>query len=247
MLYEERSEIIISLLEQKNTVSTKELIKILKVSEATVRRDLDSLEDEGKISRVHGGAILRKFETEEDNVEKKSISNILEKNQVAKTAASLIKDKEFIYLDAGTTTFAMIPYLKGKDITVVTNGLSHIDELLKNKINSYLIGGHIKESTRALVGSIALNNLESVNFSKVFIGANGVDLKFGFTTPDIEEARLKSKAIENAVEAYILADNSKFGKVYFSKIVGLDSATIITDNIEVVSLDVRKKTKVIGG
>ncbi|WP_100065317.1 DeoR/GlpR family DNA-binding transcription regulator [Miniphocaeibacter massiliensis] len=246
MLYEKRKKLILEILEEKNSVTTIELVEKLKVSEATIRRDLSNLEKEGNIYRVHGGAVLKDIELEEENIEEKSVLNIHEKRKIAKKAASLVKDKEFIYLDAGTTTYEMIPFLKDKDITVVTNGLTHIEELLKYKIESYLIGGRVKSTTRALVGSIALNNLKVVNFSRAFIGVNGIDIKFGYTTPDIEEAVLKSKAIENSIKAYILADYSKFGKVYFSKIAELEKATIITENIKEINENILKRTKIIG-
>ena len=246
MLIEERNKVILEILEEKGSVTTIELVEKLKVSEATIRRDLSNLEKEEKLYRVHGGAVLKNIEREEEDIEKKSILNISEKKRIAKKAANLVKDKEFIYLDAGTTTYQMIPFLKNKDITVVTNGLTHIEELLRYKIESYLIGGHVKPTTKALVGSIALNNLKVVNFSRAFIGVNGIDTKFGYTTPDIEEAILKSNAIENAIEAYILADYSKFGKVYFSKIAELERATIITDSIEGINKNILKKTKIIG-
>lgn len=246
MLFEERAKLIINQLEEKSTVSNKELIKLLNVSEATIRRDLDVLEEEGILNRVHGGAILKKIEVKEDTMEEKFVLNLKEKKQIAKIASIVVEEKDFIFLDAGTTTFELIPYLKDKNITVVTNGLMHLEELMKYNINSYLIGGHIKKSTKALVGSIALNNLKTVNFSKAFIGANGIDSKYGLTTPDIEEASIKSKAIENSLKAYILVDGSKFGKVYFSKIAELNQGTIITNDISKISDEIKKKAKILG-
>ena len=246
MLFEERAKLIIEQLEEKNTVSNKELIKLLNVSEATIRRDLDVLEEEGILNRVHGGAVLKKIEVKEDTAEEKFASRIKEKKQIAKIASILVEEKDFIFLDAGTTTFELIPYLQDKNITVVTNGLMHLEELMKYNINSYLIGGYIKKSTKALVGSIALNNLKAVNFSKAFIGINGIDSKYGFTTPDVEEANIKIKAIENSLKAYILADESKFGKVYFSKIAELDQGTIITNDRSKVSDEIKKKAKILG-
>lgn len=247
MLYEERSKIIIKNLEEKTAITTRELTKLLNISEATVRRDLDNLEKEGKIARVHGGAVLKKFEVEEATTEEKFVSNIIGKQIIGKIAANLVEDTDVIYLDAGTTTFEMIPFLKNRDVTVVTNGIMHIEKLIEYEIKCYLIGGYIKKSTKALIGAMAINNLKSINFSKAFIGANGVDIKSGYTTPDVEEAILKSKALDNSLKSYILADKSKFGRVYFSKIADLNRATIISDSTKELNKDIFKKTQIIGG
>ena len=246
MLFEERSINILKLLDVEDFVTTTDLVRILNVSEATIRRDLKALEEEDKLIRIHGGAKRKELLKIEQSYKEKTISFIEEKKRIAKYAANLVEKQDFIYLDAGSTTYEMIPFLADKDITVVTNGLMHINKLMEYSIKSYLIGGFIKESTGALIGSIALGNLELVNFSKSFIGVNGMDIKAGFTTPDLEEGKLKSKAIDNSIQSFILADKSKFNKIYFYKIKDLKKGIIITDTKEKDLDKYSQITKIIG-
>lgn len=246
MLFDERNKLILDILDKEEFVKTVDLIERLNASEATIRRNLKDLEDSNKIVRVHGGARKKDINKDEKSFKEKSTKNLEEKQIIGKRASEIVRDDDFIYLDAGTTTFEMIPYLENKNITVVTNGLTHLERLMEYKINTYLIGGYVKETTRALIGSIALSNLEKVNFSKAFIGVNGIDIKFGYTTPDVEEAKLKSKAMENSIESYVLADFSKFNKVYFSKIKELNKGVIITGKNNLENKNYYEKTKIIG-
>ncbi|MER2063973.1 MAG: DeoR family transcriptional regulator, partial [Alkalibacterium sp.] len=138
-------------------------------------------------------------------------------------------DFDVIYLDAGTTTYAMIPYLEGKRITVVTNGVPHAALLTDLNIETILLGGKIKQRTKAIIGSVAERQLNEVNFTKAFMGMNGVDITQGFTTPDTEESAVKRKAILQSSQSYVLADVSKLDEVSFSKVADLDECTLITN------------------
>jgi DeoR family transcriptional regulator, fructose operon transcriptional repressor len=229
MLTPERQQIILSLLKEKGVVKLQELIEETNASESTIRRDLIQLEEDKKLKRVHGGASLLQGKRNEPSMTEKSFINLQHKIDIAKTSASYIKDGDSIYLDAGTTTQQMIPYLKQKKLTVVTNGITLIEPLLEKSITTYLLGGLIKGSTQAIIGRSALDTLRSYRFDKCFIGTNGVDLEYGFTTPDPEEALIKQTAIMLSQEAYVLADQSKIGEVSFSKITDMEEAVLITN------------------
>ncbi len=230
MLTEERQQMILEILKNKGIVKINELVKLTDTSESTIRRDLTYLESIQEVKRVHGGATLVKGRLNEPSYKEKLVQNISEKSKIAKYAASLIEEGDSIYLDAGTTTFEMIQYIDKKDIVVVTNGLKHIDALVEQDINAYILGGRVKARTKAVVGTDALKNLEKFRFDKCFIGANAIHQEYGFTTPDSEEAILKENAIELSKESYVLADESKFGEVAFVKIADIDKAEIITDS-----------------
>ena len=235
MLTEERYEIILSLLKEKGLIKVTELMDVLNASESTIRRDLCSLESKDFLKRIHGGAKSIDYKLMELSYKDKLFKNIHEKNILAEYAASLIEDGECIFLDAGTSTYELIKYLHNKDILVVTTGLNHIDALVDNDIRCYMIGGNVKLNTRAIVGSHAVNCLSKFRFDKCFIGTNGIDLNAGFTTPDCEEASIKSCAIDNSKMAFVLADNSKFNEISFVTFCKLDKCTIITnktDNID---------------
>ena len=229
MLSEKRHEIILNLLKLKGFVSLTELLEATESSESTIRRDLSYLESINLLKRVHGGAKSLANVSKELSYNEKSSKSIHEKRAIAKYAASLIEDGDCIFIDAGTTTYELIDYLEGKDILVVSNGLSHIDTLIKKNIKCYVIGGNIKISTKAITGCDALMCLSKFRFDKWFIGANGVHHTYGLTTPDTEEAMLKECAINNSRKAYLLADDSKFGEISTVKFSDINKCVIITN------------------
>jgi DeoR family fructose operon transcriptional repressor len=245
VLTPERHRIILELLESKQVIKLQELVEATNSSESTIRRDLDQLEKSKKLKRVHGGASLLSQKGEELSISEKSTKNLHEKDVIARYAAGLIKDGDCIYLDAGTTIFQMIQYIEAKDIKVVTNGLTHLETLLEKNIPTYLVGGFIKNKTKALVSTGALNGLKEYRFDKSFIGVNGIHLEFGFTTPDPEEASVKNLAIHLGQKTYVLADHSKFHEVTFAKVADLNEATIITNELEQEILtEFREKTSI---
>ena len=131
-------------------------------------------------------------------------------------------------LDAGSSTFEMIQYIDAKDIIVVTNGMTHVEQLLKYGIKTLMIGGQVKETTMATVGANALETLRRYCFDRAFIGMNGIDLKYGFTTPDEQEALIKETAMKLSNDKYILVDQTKFNQVYFARVPKSEGIKIIT-------------------
>ncbi|MGO4936976.1 DeoR/GlpR family DNA-binding transcription regulator [Fundicoccus sp. Sow4_H7] len=231
MLTEERHQAIRNLLKREVIVKLYEIIEATGASESTVRRDLSQLEEAGELVRVHGGA-KRIFSVDyEPSVKEKSEQYRSEKERIGKYAASLIQVNDFIYIDAGTTTFFMLPFIEAEDITVVTNGLEIATYLSDLNIETILIGGFIKPKTRAMIGADAVSQLKQYHFSKAFMGTNGIDSQYGFTTPDREEAHVKQTAINQTNQVYMLSDSSKFDKVSFCKIVELDDAMVITNTL----------------
>ena len=241
MLSQERYDIILNLLKNKEIVKMKEIVDTLKISESTIRRDLSYLEEHGLLKRVHGGATLPENSYEAD-FNTKNIQNKFEKDKIGEAASRIVLEGECIFIDAGTTTERMIKYLQGKNVTVVTNGVTHIPELMKYNIRAYLTGGRIKNTTGALVGVETIESLKKYNFNKCFIGANGIDPETGYTTPDIEEAEIKREVIKKSQKSYILADHKKFGKTSFVSFGELRDSTIITDKLP--AEEYRKKTKI---
>lgn len=240
LITEKRHQLILSELKEKGSVKVADLVEKFNFSESTIRRDLVQLEARHCLKRVHGGAIpvLNKF-VEKSYQDKKS-QFIHQKDGMAKYAASFVQDGESIYLDSGTTTFEMIKYLKEKDIVVVTNGLSHIEALINHEIPCFILGGRVKQKTKAIIGYEALTLLNRYKFDKCFIGSNGVHPIHGFTTPDPEEALIKEHAIKSSATTYVLVDESKFGEVSFTKFADLEEATIITTG----SLDLKAYEKI---
>lgn len=233
MLTEERHSMIIKAVNERSSVTIAELAEILDVSASTVKRDLIILANEGKIIKVRGGAMSKNesFTSVEKNVEEKASICTEEKMTIAKYAAELIENGDFVFLDAGTTTEKMIDYLNVKDVTFVTNGFIHAKKLARKGYKVFITGGEIKASTEAIVGAECVLTLKNYNFTKCFMGTNGISLTAGFTTPDVNEARVKSAAIESSREVYVLADHSKFDEISSATFAGLGKAVIITDRI----------------
>ena len=241
MLNIERYNLILELIKNKKNIKLNELVEEMDVSEATVRRDLNFLEEKGKIRRVHGGAVL--IENKEEDIIYKKMVFSEEKNKIAKAAAALVKNGDIIFLDAGSTTECMIKYLEDKtDIKVVTNGFTHMEELTKLGIETYLIGGKVKIKTGATVGATAAFALKNYNFDISFIGANGITLD-GYSTPDPEEVIVKSEAIKRGKEVYFLCDESKFKANSFINFASLDEGMLITNGKIPMELEknIRKK------
>ncbi|QKY70102.1 DeoR/GlpR family DNA-binding transcription regulator [Lentibacillus sp. CBA3610] len=244
MLTEERHNLILKLLKQDGIVKSQHLMDVVGCSESTVRRDLDQLEDAGELTRIHGGA-KRSYQLDEElTASEKSFKNVQSKEAIGKLAADLVENNDVIFIDAGTTTLAMIAYLQDKQITVVTNGIQHASRLADQGIETFLTGGKIKLSTKAIIGSQSLNELRNYRFDKAFLGMNGIDLSFGCTTPDPEEAALKQMAHQRAASAYLLADQSKWNKVTFANVCELEDVTIVTDRLSDLSQHYREKTTI---
>lgn len=233
MLTSQRHDAIMQILQEKGSVSVSELTVRLQASESTIRRDLVALAKLGKLNKVHGGATLtaRDLILREDSIDDKLKKQVREKKEIAAYAAKQIQSGDFVYLDAGTTTLLMVEFLNQKDVTFVTNGIVHARELVKKGFRTYVLGGELKSTTEAVVGAAAVQNLQNYNFSKAFIGTNGLTVKQGYTTPDIDEAYVKTAAIEHSFVAYVVTDSSKFGKVSTVSFASLEEAIIITDHV----------------
>ena len=228
ILKSKRKQLIMEKLSHDKFVRLDDLVSLLDTSESTVRRDLDELESERKLHRVHGGAELPHSLQEEFTNQQKSIKNIQEKMQVARKAASLISNDDVIFVDAGTTNELLLGYLNQDNLTVVTNSIHHAAKLVDKNIQTIIIGGHVKKSTDASIGAVAYEQIKQLNFDKAFLGINGIDEEF-LTTPDMEEAVIKKTVIENARKSYIVTDSSKIGRVSFAKVDKIENATIITN------------------
>lgn len=245
MLTQDRRQQILNFVLENGSAGVQELSEKFETSESTIRRDLVALAKLGKINKVHGGATVlpQEFIKNEDNVEQKFLKNIDEKLLIAQYAASQVNDDDFVFIDAGTSTYLMLDFLKNSKAAFVTNGISHGKRLAQNGCKVFIIGGEIKDKTDAIIGLVAATNLQKYNFSKAFIGTNGVSEKQGFTTPDTDEAMLKAVAIERSFVSYALVDHTKFGKVSAVTFAPIDSACILCDRCDDDNIKYRSVVK----
>ena len=231
MLTEERKQKILQLLNQETIVKSQRLVQLLQASESTIRRDLKELEEEGLLQRIHGGARINQNLSLEFSVTEKKLKNVEQKKAIAALAVQQIKDEDVIYLDAGTTTSEMIPLLAGRSIRVVTNAPRHAATLIELGIPTMILGGDIKLTTNAVLGTSAIQQLRQLRFNKAFIGINAIDANFGFTTPDVEEAMIKRAALQCAEEVFMVADHTKFSVTAFCNVASIEAAVILTDKL----------------
>jgi DeoR family fructose operon transcriptional repressor len=234
MLTEERLQRIQSLIEERKSVTTQEIVDTLGISESTVRRDFTLLDNQGRITKVRGGAMAKNdcYSTVDDAVSLRQNRNQDEKCIIARYAASLIEPNDFVYLDAGTTTERMIDYLTVKDVVFVTNAVIHARKLSLAGYTTYILGGEFKASTEAIVGVEAVACLRKYNFTKGFWGTNGVSKKCGFSTPDVKEAMVKRAAMESCAKPYVLTDSDKFSRISCVKFGEFANAVIITNQVK---------------
>ena len=174
MLAEERFSLILDLLARQRTATVQELCEALNASESTIRRDLNELDKQGKLNKVHGGATLpdSPFRTDEPTMAAKEELAVSQKQSIAQAAAELILPEDFIYLDAGSSTLALARALSGPALNAsyVTNGVAHARLLAQKGCRVFLPGGLLRPQTEAIIGAAALTAIQQYNFTKAFMG-----------------------------------------------------------------------------
>jgi DeoR family transcriptional regulator, fructose operon transcriptional repressor len=225
MLAEERRQKILEQVsaDERGSIQVAELTRIFGVTGMTIRRDLEILEKESKIRRVHGGAVGITTELTWAPFSERRKEFINEKRQIGKLAAQLIKDGDRIALDSGTTTMQIVRNLGPfNDLTAVTNSLS-IAAVLSQIISGKLIilGGEIRLDEMCVVGSIPVNQVSQYNFDKAFIGTTGFSLEKGVTDSLLPEAEVKRAMIKAAREVILVADSSKWNNKRFIRVAEL--------------------------
>ncbi|MHA6258873.1 DeoR/GlpR family DNA-binding transcription regulator [Sporosarcina sp. CAU 1771] len=231
MFQDERHEQIMKELNRKKSIKTVDLSKKFNVTRETIRRDLQELEEEGLLKKVHGGAILTKTNVEPPYL-KRSQLHLEEKEAIAKRAADLVEDGDSLYIDIGTTTLMMVNYLQGKkNLTVVTNGLLHAVEFTKIEGTKVILsGGEIRAGEMSLSGPISTKGIKHLYVDKSFIGVGGLSIDSGITDYHVHESELRAIMIENSTEVIALADFSKFGVRAFTQVCEIkDLTALITD------------------
>lgn len=242
MFGEERKAKILEYVQQRNSASVQEISAKFDVSESTVRRDLQELEEAKLLRRTHGGAVSLQVVNFEPTFGEKEEKLPNEKMAIATKALAFIQDGDTILMDSGTTTLQLARQLKQASfftkLTVVTNSLLIAQELQNAQgIDVIAVGGSLRRETLAFVGPIAEQSLNFIRVDKAFVATNAFDLEEGLTTPNLIEAATKRKMIEAAKQVILLADHSKFGKVAFAKVVGVSAVdTLICDSAVPVSV-----------
>lgn len=232
-----RMERILRELRQAGSISVERLCALLGVSVATIRRDLQDLEDRGLLRRTHGGAVsieplfyepFRHDSSFQEQIER----HAEEKRRIALTASGMVCDGDTIALTAGTTTTEVVRSIRNRrGVTVVTSTINVAMELTKRKdLEVFVTGGFLRGDWFSLVGSAAGYAMSQINVDKVFLGVNGVDAKNGLTSATSGEADINRIMVEQARQRIVVADHSKLGAIATYRFCGAnDVQVLITD------------------
>ena len=219
MFAEERQNQIAAMLAVHSSIKVTELSETFRVSESTIRRDLQEMEEKNLHKRTHGGAVGLQKRTFEPSFKEKRAEYFEDKIRIGELAAELVNEGDSVILDTGTTTLEIAKRIKGKRVTVITNGLDIAEELSDVEgLEVILTGGTLRGKTRAMVGYLAENTLRNFKADLAFIGTNGISVDDGITTPNHIEAMTKRAMIASANQVYAVCDASKFNEVSFAVI-----------------------------
>lgn len=234
MLANDRYNVILDFLEKEGSIKTSKIVELLGVSLETARRDLDYLEKQGSLQKVHGGAILKNREENTMTYSLRETKNTEEKKELANIALKYINEGETIALNSSTTNIEIARLIKNRysSLTVVTNSLRIAEELADVKgINLILAGGIYNQNEFAFLGEITERFLGNFLVDKSFISVGGISLKRGITDFLMDEILVERKMIEIGEQAIILADSSKIDTNSLIKICDMkDIDFIITDS-----------------
>ncbi|EQB37581.1 hypothetical protein M948_03260 [Virgibacillus sp. CM-4] len=233
MFASERRSKIIDLLHERKRITVKEIASQIGVSEATLRTDLNKMENDGLLTRTHGGAVINEDKENDTSFNVRQKKNKKEKIQISKRALDLIEEKQCILLDASSTALELARLLNSTSLrlTVVTSGLQTAIELKDNPdITVILIGGVVTKKSTSIEGTLGIDILDYVNIDIMFTSANGFSLENGLEDFNLYEVQIKKEIVQRASKVIALVDSSKIGKsssAVFAKFGQIDR--LITD------------------
>ena len=226
----ERHEQIMDILNERNSVTVHYLANKLYVSLPTVRRDLSYLEKQNRLRRTFGGAVLNNKNVSEISFELRDNVDTKIKDELAKKASALIKDDMVIFLDASSTVFRIVPYLKDfKNLTVITNSPKVNLQLAEYNITSYSTGGILLKNPKAYVGSFAENFIKNFNADICFLSCHGISDEGFLTDGSIEESTLRTLMMKQSKKKVFLMASTKLNKKYSFNLAHISEVEIICD------------------
>ena len=229
----QRRDKILDMIREDGQAKVADLSRIFKVTEVTIRQDLERLEQEGLIRREHGGAILNQDRDSYGEPQLMNLQNMEAKRIIAAEAVKLINDGDTIILDSGSTTTEIAKLIRNfRNLTVITNALNIARILSANSsINLNVTGGEFKSPTLSLTGDKAAAFFDGIHADKLFLATAGISLKAGLTYPSLSDLVVKKAMIESADNVYLVADSTKIGKSSFASLGALSMVDyIITDS-----------------
>lgn len=232
MLNEERRRAILESVNRDGRVLVGELALHFNTSEVTIRKDLEILHSNGLLHRTHGGALpSREMALSDPTLREKERLHRKEKHRIAEAAAAMTHEGQVVILDSGTTTTAIARALRRfHNLTVITNSVNIAAELAGTDVEVILTGGTLRKNSFSLVGPIAEDTLRRLNADILFLGVDGLDVRYGLSTPNLLEAKVNRVMVDVSKTVVAVCDASKFGRRSLSLIVPPTSVhRVITD------------------
>jgi DeoR/GlpR family transcriptional regulator of sugar metabolism len=229
----ERQQRLIEILRQQPGIRVPEIARLLSVSEGTIRNDLRSLSQAGRLKRVRGGAIADGQRFHSPAFTARARVSEEAKRRIARWAADLVEDGDTLLFDASTTVYYLADFLKDRrNLTVVTNGIEIARSLAQNPFNNViLLGGLMRADGTSVSGTLSHKLLEDLYIKTAFLSCTGITLEAGLMEVHLDEAQLKRKMIQVAKSVVMLIDSSKFGKIDLTAFARIDQITrIFTDS-----------------
>ncbi len=227
MLAEPRRRLLLELIARRGFATLEELVRLLGVSESTVRRDLESLDATGSIRRTHGGAVTSNEVRSMPALEDRLSSAAAEKRAIGRATAALVEDGDTVLLDGGTTTVEVARALLGRPVQVVTNSIPIANLMSASKQSDLiLIGGYVSPRTGVAMGPPAVEMMRGIRVRKAVLGAGGV-MAEGVFNSNVLLVETERQMMACGQEVIIVADHTKFGRLSLSKLCGLDAIDAI--------------------
>jgi len=238
MLPEERKQKVLELVCNNKSIKVSEISHLLDVSEVTARRDLDELDSQSKLKRTRGGAMAIYSVGLPIHTDTLKSRNIEGKKQIAALAYSCIQDNDTILVDSSSTVEELIKLIAvgdKKNLIIVTTSLVSLKTLSQqsqqNLHKVIAVSGEVNYAHDTFEGSLAVEFIRNIRADKSFMGVNGIEETYGFSTPRFEDAEIKKCMIESSIKSFILADSTKFGKSYLANVKAICDC-VVTDCVQ---------------
>lgn len=231
MNFQQRKRLIIQTVEERGSADVRELADLLQTSEMTVRRDLIQLAASGLLYRTRGGAMKVSLATDKHQFANKTAINAHRKDYICQLAAQEIQVGDVIFMDCGSTVFRLCPFIRNKRITVITNSLPVVAELMNSEVTVNLVGGEVDKERQAVHGLLAEEHMVRYQANRAFIGVDGISIQHGLSANSEKEASTAITMARQSEKVYLLCDSSKLETnkyLYFAPLNLFD--VLITDN-----------------
>ncbi len=239
---------ILDILKEKKTVDLIDMAEKFNVSAMTIRRDFKILEEQGTITIIHGGAVLNDGLAIEQSYYVKQEQMVREKQKIGLAAAKAVNPGDAVFIDCGTTPKEVaVGLLNVKDIIIFTNSILAANILSQSSNNKLImVPGVFRQKSMGFIGPMAIDFISRIRLDCVFLGVEGIELKLGISTPDIDDALTKKALVEVSKKRIVVADSTKIGKSTLISIAPLEQInTIVTcDSIPTKYAEDLRKTGV---